>query len=1136
MSTFQEKRKILLDKVKQYEALGFETKWKGNHRFPGVSKDTIDASIKYINKKLQKGTQQKSELNQLKSEMVQKRELLISKTGKFIPEKSYERVGNLRKALNAVNNQLSTLSNVETLQVQQRHLISQLREFGLKESNKSYQLTRISDLKRRVEKLHNLVREQEAKQWFPFHELAQKVMNSKISTSKPFEIEIQSSNNDKVFKFRFNHISHLENAMNQEENVDSKTSSFNKDKQFFEDVKIVSLNNIGGGCNRHKLENDETTLENNKYIFKVFSPLSKDNSCAYQVIRFFTKTELSNKKICEALSLDLRAKKSIEDFKKMWDVVQSEMTFKIIDKDFQSDYDEKVNYVILHKEHYYAVKEIITKEIKEYTEVNGNGRHILTWDCETRPTDEFITIRKGCKDQNGNDLSYKSYKIKDTITSIAYMGNKGQLVKRTFITNENESSVRQFVNWLKQSKQKFKCYAHNGASFDNYFLISELTEEEFMKCKITKLGLRFAQVEFFGHNLTDSRLHLISSLERLCEDYKIPTPKLTEFCYNGRVLTNKEMCFYKPELKFWEFMQLQTTEPLFWSLYTEYCEIDCVSLYQVWEQYSKSMRSIAEAMLGNHKSKYTKDAGSYCVDKALTIGSGAMRLLEASMIKQNKDIYFKLRKFNDSEEKEEFLRYFIRGGISHTEQKGKHSYVVVDVDIASQYPSAMYIGSIPIGQSRFVENCQYDKSWCGYVKMKNVKFADHCLKNKFIATYQERADGSRALNWHTPNQVDMLYLDTITINYYVSRGDLISFDVEKALISNTSIEGKNVYGLYINTLYKLKAEQDMFKKKSDPKYNPSVRASIKLLLNSVSGKCIENKMKYEKLSKFDPARPSQPQSAFSIFIINNIGDVRKKNSKLGSLEIKKLMKELWVNLEVEIKNKYFASAEKDKIRFVEEFKAYENEKKNGLISSRKIRVNGYDFYLQEDKDLNVFLPTGLTIYSVSKILLREYVHCLPNGADDMIHAETDGFMFNKKHLESFVKNVNGFQEAHKDLKDIRSILPIAFGKQLGNLEIACESNGEPSYFLGKKNYLMAGASEGAKDLSRLKGIPQKTINDDGSDRQLVSKQDYERMFNGEKVSFTFPTLLKSTKGKVSISTHMITRSIKLDKKDFSEYI
>jgi hypothetical protein len=1054
MASYREKIKYLSLKNKEYVSLG-----GFSSIFEGVNKSTIDDKIEEIEIKLknrkiaQQVAFEKSDLSRKYNEY---RELLITKTGEYFKPKEYKTVANLKKAVKSLFEKSKTVIRTPSLYQQQQQLTQQLKEYGVKESNKSYELTRISDLKRRVEKLKIQVQQEEVKQWFPYHELPNKVRASRINISIPFEVELRSSNSEKTFRFRFNHISHLENAVSQESEVDSKTTSFNQDKQFFENIKIVSLNNVAGGCNRNKLENDETIFQNSKFIFTVYSPLSKDNSCAYQVIRYFTNTTLSNKKICEAVGLDLKSKKSIEEFKQMWDEVKTDLEFCVIDKDFTGEIDQNIKYVILHKEHYYAVKNITTKQMQEYEEVSKNGRHILTWDCETRPTNDFIVIRKGCKDKQGKDLSYKSYKIKDTITSIAYMGNQGQMIKKTFTTTQQESSVRQFINWLKQSKQKFKCYAHNGASFDNYFLISELTKEEFDKTKITKLGLKFAQVEFFGHNLTDSRLHLISSLEKLCGDYKIPTPKLTEFVVNGKILTNKEMCFYKPELHFFEFMELKHKEPEFWSLYQEYCEIDCVSLYQVWEQYSKSMRSIAESMLGHGKTQYTKDAGSYCVDKALTIGSGAMKLLEASMLKYNKNAYFELRKFNDSEEKEEFLRKFIRGGISHTEQKGKHNYVVVDVDIASQYPSAMYLGKIPIGESRFVENCEYNKSWCGYIQMTNVKFAEHCKKNKFIATYQEREDGSKALNWHTSNHIEELFLDTVAIEYYMSTGDLLSFDVKKALISNKTIQGKQAYGLYIETLYKLKAQQDAYKKENDSRYNPSMRESIKLLLNSVSGKCIENKMKYEKLLK------------------------------------------------------------------------KENE------NTRKIRVNGYDLYLQEDKELNKFLPTGLTIYSMSKILLREYVHCLPNQADDMIHAETDGFMFNKKHLEYFSKKVDEYQEAYKDIKDVRSILPIAFGKQIGNLEIACESSNDSSYFLGKKNYLMAGANNG-KDLSRLKGIPQRTINPDGTDRQLVSKQDYERMYNGEKVSFTFPTLLKTTKSKVSISTHMITRSIKLNQKEFSHY-
>ena len=119
--------------------------------------------------------------------------------------------------------------------------------------------------------------------------------------------------------------------------------------------------------------------------------------------------------------------------------------------------------------------------------------------------------------------------------------------------------------------------------------------------------------------------------------------------------------------------------------------------------------------------------------------------------------------------------------------------------------------------------------------------------------------------------------------------------------------------------------------------------------------------------------------------------------------------------------------------------------------------------------------------------------------------------------------------------DVRETLPIAFGSALGNIGVACETDNGVSYFLGKKNYLMSGADKGDADLIRLKGVPQKTIDEDGSYRKLVSIADYEDMFAGKTATFKFQTLLKTTKEQIAISSHEITRKIKLDKSIFSHY-
>jgi hypothetical protein len=81
---------------------------------------------------------------------------------------------------------------------------------------------------------------------------------------------------------------------------------------------------------------------------------------------------------------------------------------------------------------------------------------------------------------------------------------------------------------------------------------------------------------------------------------------------------------------------------------------------------------------------------------------------------------------------------------------------------------------------------------------------------------------------------------------------LVEFEVEKALLSqsNKSVKGNEIFGIYIEALFEAKAEQDIYKEgKTDElksKYNPALRETIKLFLNSLSGKLVEATEKYFK--------------------------------------------------------------------------------------------------------------------------------------------------------------------------------------------------------------------------------------------------------------------------------------------------
>ena len=180
------------------------------------------------------------------------------------------------------------------------------------------------------------------------------------------------------------------------------------------------------------------------------------------------------------------------------------------------------------------------------------------------------------------------------------------------------------------------------------------------------------------------------------------------------------------------------------------------------------------------------------------------------------------------------------------------------------------------------------------------------------------------------------------------------------------------------------------------------------------------------------------------------------------------------------------------------------------------------------------------VYSYSKRLLFEYIKCLPNNSDDVIHIETDGIYFSTRHLEAFTENLGNYVGDY----------PCKMGEDLGNLKIEKSTpEGQVSYFLGKKfynitindDYISKPRDDKDKNIYRIKGIQQKTINDDGSVKWLVDTKLYEETYEigthyheknylekyeSKFIKKTFKTLKKTLWGKTSIATLDMTRVIK----------
>ena len=836
-------------------------------------------------------------------------------------------------------------------------------------------------------------------------------------------------------------------------------------KNAFDFVKVINLKFIGGGCNKHT--KTDKNIKTSFYDFKLYNPVSRENNCFFKCLEYIFNDKLNIKELRKKYLLNTGEKINID---KAYEIIKDyNIKIDIIDPECNEELDNDTTYILLRDDHYYVVEsyeEINRKDIK-------TKRGLMTFDFETRNTEEYQLIKA---------TGLKMYILKDTICGVYYHEcQKKEMKEMILTTNNTKSSARQFIDFLNNEavyNRSYNIIAHNGGNFDFYFLISVMTDKELLECDIGMRGTTIISINYRGNLFKDSYCFLLESLSSLSEDYKIEHGKICNMILHGENISSKQLCFYRPKLMFNEFLNLETNDKEFWDLYTKYCLYDCIALSEIWEKFTICINGMIEKM-----NPYILNKA--CLMSCSTIGSHAKKIIvELNKFKGKSNCYKeKIEKFmgieyvkvrNDKPmtekqewavkngkldeklfyrhekqidyEKYKFLCNFKRGGISHCNKAGKHMTGITGADIASQYPASLKYCYIPCGKSKFIT--YYDKNKKGFYHLKNVKFNSYLFKP--VASYIE----GESLNW-TNNDIDDLYVDSYMIDYLQQNYGLISFDVVEGLVSDSHILGDKLFGLYIDTFYEEKKNQDLYKSiKGDERYNPALRKTIKLYLNSLTGKLVEEPSRHYSL-KFNDENKEK--------IMNGQGIVKEFNT--------------------------------DKI--------------------------------------NDWLVAGVMIYSYSKRLLFEYIKCLPNNSDDIIHVETDGLYFSSQKTDEFIENVNNYIGDY----------PVKFGEDLGNLKIEERTEyGQVAYFLGKKFYTITfddkfltmsreeilkieGSKE--KNIYKIKGIPQKTIDEYGNDVLLVDVGLYEKIYNGETVERTFTTLKRDLfTENTKIMSYNMTRTIK----------
>lgn len=679
---------------------------------------------------------------------------------------------------------------------------------------------------------------------------------------KPFELTMVSSMNSEVkLRYGFKNLYHFNSWAEKNEKMianmengtadnatgsDGEAPETGSDIQMFQHVRCIITTIEGGATNDRK---PIRTLKLKHYKITIAQKREKHNNCGPKCVIALLSLKCTPLQMRRACGLSTDTQVGMTELLEMYSryaSVDESKPLVIHTKDTDFIDTERCNNIYYNERHYSVITEatIIPKD-----PANNVKRGMLFWDIETRKIGEdcYSVLKK-----DKNDSGKRLYHIQDAITHLYYRDYKSDEYKSlSFATNENKSSLRQFIDWLtvqSRAGKHYHAYAHNGGNFDLYFLLASFTQEEKTAYEPMLRGSTIIKLEFCGHIFLDTMCFMANSLAKLSEDYKVATPKLKEFVVAGKPLTSMQICFYKPYLSIMGFMALEKSEPEFWAAYNEYCRVDCVALSQIWTKFVENTSKLMERFVAAAPIYKNELMSRCCLRQSCTIGGHAQKILNTlNGTREEKKMqyaYSHYSKFiNGEQDKHDFImNNFKRGGISHCNQMGKHVEGVASVDVTSQYPTAMAGMKIPCGYSRWVG--EYEEDAHGFYELEDLEFTSE-LAFKPVCTVKDNG----VLEWKTGKSIPKLHADSYMIKYLQEHFGLTSFKVVRGLVSKYELEGREIFGKYVDVLFAEKATQDELKAEKSPEYNNSYREAIKLYLNAVTGKLVMNKSKYSSLKQ-----------------------------------------------------------------------------------------------------------------------------------------------------------------------------------------------------------------------------------------------------------------------------------------------
>jgi hypothetical protein len=368
-----------------------------------------------------------------------------------------------------------------------------------------------------------------------------------------------------------------------------------------------------------------------------------------------------------------------------------------------------------------------------------------------------------------------------------------------------------FIDWLVKNQEDilYTFIGFNNTNFDNFILLSALLKYKNIDVEIPVdsvfyNGSQLLNFHVFGrHQTFDIRKHLIGSLKANCESFKINCCAKKSFDHN-----KAQQLFLDGGLI--DF--IEGNEEL-----REYNEYDVLATAVLFCKYRRALKE------NESTKKFANE-----LDTIKTIGSLIYKVFEENKTKKG----FNLPKLN-FKQYTDLQKFKIAGRVELFNGVQKVEVRLVSTDVCSLYPYVMSVCNVFYPCGEIVETEEFKGIdalgfyYCD-IDQSNLKEAD--LPNIYAKKTAIEND------WSTTEVLEDYLISNVTIGLLLKFGCKVV--IKNGFYFTEKKKSCDMFDFLLDSMAE-KNKQDSLKKDKKPSYNPALRETLKLLMNSLSGKVIE---------------------------------------------------------------------------------------------------------------------------------------------------------------------------------------------------------------------------------------------------------------------------------------------------------